>query len=109
MQGTAMGTKLSDYLAKSKAADTPEDTAVRDAFAASIALGLQFRDARVQRGLTQVELSERSGVSQADISRIERGVGNPTEATLQRLASVLDHRLQLIDHLRPSAAISMSA
>ena len=89
-----MGTKFSDYLAESKAADTPEDAALREAFAASITLGLQFRDARVQRGLTQVELSEKSGVSQADISRIERGAGNPTESTLQRLASVLGHRLE---------------
>ena len=91
-----MGTRFSDYLAKSKAADTPEDAALREAFAASITLGLQFRDARVQRSLTQVELSDMSGVSQADISRIERGAGNPTESTLHRLAAVLGHRLELV-------------
>jgi XRE family transcriptional regulator, regulator of sulfur utilization len=91
-----VGTKFSDYLAESKAADTPEDTALRAAFDARITLGLQFRDARVSRGLTQVELSERSGVSQADISRIERGAGNPTESTLHRLAFVLEHRLELV-------------
>jgi ribosome-binding protein aMBF1 (putative translation factor) len=104
-----MGTKFSDYLAKSKAADTPEDAALREAFAASIALGLQFRDARVERGLTQVELSEKSGVSQADISRIERGAGNPTESTLQRLASVLRYRLELVDNPRSTATVPMSA
>ncbi len=91
-----MGTKFSDYLAKSKAADTLEDAALREAFAASIKLGLQFRDARVKQGLTQVELSEKSGVSQADISRIERGAGNPTESTLHRLATALEHRLELV-------------
>jgi DNA-binding XRE family transcriptional regulator len=91
-----MGTKFSDYLAESKAADTPEDAALREAFAASIALGLQFKDARVEQGLTQVELSQTSGVSQADISRIERGAGNPTTLTLQRLSSVLGHRLELV-------------
>lgn len=91
-----MGTKFSDYLAESKAADTAEDAALRAAFAARITLGLQFRDARVSRGLTQVQLSEKSGVSQADISRIERGAGNPTESTLQRLASVLEYRLELV-------------
>jgi transcriptional regulator with XRE-family HTH domain len=42
------------------------------------------------------ELSEQSGVRQADISRIERGAGNPTEATLQRLASALEKRLELV-------------
>jgi ribosome-binding protein aMBF1 (putative translation factor) len=91
-----MGTKFSDYLAESKAVDTPEDTVLRDIVAARITLGLQFRDARVSRGLTQVELSEKSGVSQADISRIERGAGNPTESTLQRLAWVLEYRLELV-------------
>jgi transcriptional regulator with XRE-family HTH domain len=50
----------------------------------------------VARGLSQRELSERSGVRQADISRIERGAGNPTEATLQRLASALEKRLELV-------------
>jgi DNA-binding XRE family transcriptional regulator len=91
-----MGTRFNDYLASSKAADTSEDAAVRAAFAAGIALGLQFRDARVDRGLTQIELSEVTGISQADISRIERGAGNPTEATLQRLATALERRLELV-------------
>src|SRR6185437_7372359 len=87
---TAMGTKFSDYLAESKAAHTALDRALREAFAARITLGLQFRDARTAQGLTQAELSARSGVSQADISRIERGAGNPTESTFHRLAFVLN-------------------
>ena len=49
------------------------------------ALGLQFHDVRVAMGLTQKELAVRAGVPQADISRIERGAGNPTEATLQTI------------------------
>jgi DNA-binding XRE family transcriptional regulator len=91
-----VGSKFSDYLAESEAADTPEDTAVRAMFAAGIALGLQFRDARVSRGLTQAELSGLTGIPQADISRIERGAGNPTESTMQRLAHALNGRLQLV-------------
>jgi DNA-binding XRE family transcriptional regulator len=91
-----MGTKFSDYLAESGAADTPEDAAVRAMFAAGIALGLQFRDARVSRGLTQAQLSGLTGIPQADISRIERGAGNPTESTMQRLAHALSVRLQLV-------------
>lgn len=91
-----MATNFSDYLVESKAADTPEDAALRASLAARITLGLQFRDARVSRGLTQVELSQKSGVSQADISRIERGSGNPTESTLHRLATILEHRLELV-------------
>jgi DNA-binding XRE family transcriptional regulator len=91
-----MGTRFSDYLAESEVADTPEDAAVRAMFAAGIALGLQFRDARVSRGLTQAQLSGLTGIPQADISRIERGAGNPTESTMQRLAHALNGRLQLV-------------
>jgi XRE family transcriptional regulator, regulator of sulfur utilization len=91
-----MRTKFSDYLAVSKAADTPEDAALRRVFAQDITLGMQYHDARVARGLTQRQLSELAGVPQADISRIERGAGNPTEATLQRLAQALDRQLALV-------------
>jgi transcriptional regulator with XRE-family HTH domain len=37
-----------------------------------------------------------TGIPQADISRIEHGAANPTEATLQRLANAMDRRLALI-------------
>lgn len=43
-------------------------------------------DARIQAGLTQTQLSERSGISQADISRLEKGTRNPSLALLKRLA-----------------------
>ena len=91
-----MGTRFSDYLAESETADTPQEAAVRAMFAAGVTLGLQFRDARVARGLTQAELSGLTGIPQADISRIERGAGNPTESTLQRLAHALNSRLRLV-------------
>jgi len=41
-------------------------------------------------------ISELSGVPQADISRIERGAGNPTEATLERLDVALGRKLELV-------------
>lgn len=91
-----MGTKFSDWLAERETAETPGEAELRRRFAAAIVLGLQFRDARVARGLTQRELADLSGVRQADISRIERGAGNPTESTLQRLAAALDRRLELV-------------
>lgn len=34
-------------------------------------------DARKEKGMTQKELAEVTGISQADISRLERGTGNP--------------------------------
>ncbi|HEY1703356.1 MAG TPA: helix-turn-helix transcriptional regulator [Trebonia sp.] len=80
--------------ARNAAAETRGESELRRRFEAAIELGLQFRDARVARGLSQRELAERSGVRQADVSRIERGAGNPTEATLQRLAAALKQRLE---------------
>lgn len=91
-----MATRFEDWAAEREATETPGEAELRARFEAAIKLGLQFRDARVASGLSQRELSERSGVRQADISRIERGAGNPTEATLQRLAAALERRLELV-------------
>jgi len=91
-----VGTEFGAWAAEHEAAETPGEAESRNRFRAAIELGLQFRDARVARGLSQQELSARSGVRQADISRIERGAGNPTEATLQRLAHALEKRLELV-------------
>lgn len=91
-----MGTGFENWAAAREAAETSAEAELRRRFEAGIELGLQFCDARVARGLSQRDLSERSGVRQADISRIERGAGNPTEATLQRLASALEKRLELV-------------
>ncbi|RAX48537.1 XRE family transcriptional regulator [Arthrobacter sp. AQ5-05] len=63
---------------------------------AQLALGQGLAAAREPSGLTQPQLAQRSGVEQADISRIERGMGNPTRDTLIRLADALDMRLVLL-------------
>ena len=42
--------------------------------------------ARINSGLTQKELSERSGIRQSNISRIENGTAVPTLQTLFALA-----------------------
>ncbi|QZN85750.1 helix-turn-helix domain-containing protein [Cellulomonas sp. C5510] len=55
-------------------------------------LGAELRHAR---GLSQSALAERASVQQADVSRIERGLGNPTRDTLVRLADALGARLTL--------------
>jgi len=43
-------------------------------------------DARTSNNLTQKELSERTGIAQTEISRIENGTRNPSIKLLQRLA-----------------------
>jgi len=52
-------------------------------------------DARKQNNMTQKELAERSGIDQSDISKIERGVANPSLSTLKRLAEGMDTVLRL--------------
>ena len=51
--------------------------------------------ARAQAGLSQKELAERTGIDQSDISKIERGVANPSVATLERIAAALGGELSV--------------
>lgn len=51
--------------------------------------------ARKQANITQKELAERTGIYQADISKIERGLGNPSLSTLSRLAEGLGMELRI--------------
>ena len=52
-------------------------------------------DARINAGMTQVELSQKSGISQADISRLEKGTRNPGLNLLKRLAEAMDSTLSI--------------
>ena len=51
--------------------------------------------ARKKAGVTQKELAEKTGIYQADISKIERGLGNPSLSTLNRLAEGLGMELRI--------------
>ncbi len=64
-----------------------ESTGVSEADAVSAGrLGARVRDLRRGRGLTLEELAERSGVSRAMISKLERGEKNPTLVVAAKLA-----------------------
>ena len=52
-------------------------------------------DARKSAGLTQKQLSEKTGIAQADISKLENGNANPSLRTLRRLAGGLGMRLKV--------------
>ena len=52
-------------------------------------------DARIHAGLTQTELSKKTGISQADISRLENGTRNPSLALLKRLAEAMNMTLRI--------------
>ena len=52
-------------------------------------------DARNSVNMTQKELSERTGISQADISKIENGTRNPSLNLLKRLAEGMGMTLKI--------------
>ena len=52
-------------------------------------------DARKESGMTQKELSSITGISQADISRLEHGTGNPSIKTLKRVAKAFHLALKI--------------
>lgn len=51
--------------------------------------------ARNEEKLTQKALSERVGIDQSDISKLENGNANPTLKVLQRLADGLNKKLEI--------------
>lgn len=80
---------------KKKALNNPEIKAEYDALAPEYDLIQAMIDARVSQNLTQKELSELTGITQADISRIENGTRNPSLAMVKRIAAGLGMQLRL--------------
>ncbi len=52
-------------------------------------------NARLAKNLAQKELAERTGINQADISKIENGTRNPSLQLLQRIAEGMDMVLKI--------------
>ncbi len=94
-----MGTKFSDFMKELEEETRREGPA---AVAEAAAMDAQFKLAaelillRRMRGLTQRQLSGRSGIQQSEISRIEGGRANPTAATLAALARALGGELRIV-------------
>lgn len=52
-------------------------------------------EARTSQHLTQKELAKRTGINQADISKLENGTRNPTVNLLKRLADGMGMTLKI--------------
>lgn len=63
---------------------------------ANIMAGEAVLEARAKAGLSQKELSQLTGIDQSDISKIERGVANPSVSTLSRIATALGGELVVL-------------
>ena len=66
-----------------------------DALEPEFAIIQAMIDARRESGMTQKELSERTGIAQSDISKLENGNANPSIRTLQRLAAGMGMKLKI--------------
>lgn len=88
-----MGTNFDDFLAEQLR--DPEIKKEWDALQPQRAIIQAMIDARKESGLTQKELSERTGIAQSDISKLERGNANPSLRTLQRLAEGMGMKLKI--------------
>ena len=70
---------------------------VLEAFRAHYSLASQLIGLRKQSKLTQIDLAQQAAVNQSDISRLERGSGNLSQAALERIARVFGARIGFID------------
>jgi predicted transcriptional regulator len=66
-----------------------------DALEPEFSLMQAIIDARNAEGMTQKELSVRSGIAQGDISKIESGNANPSIRTLNRIANAMGKKLRI--------------
>ena len=88
-----MSTKFNDFLQEQL--QDPEFRKEYEALQPEHAVVQAIIDARKNAGLTQKELSERTGIAQGDISKLENGNANPSIRTLQRLAAALGMTLKV--------------
>ena len=88
-----MGTRFDDFL-KEQLKD-PDLKKEYEALQPEREIIRAIIEARKETGMTQKELSEKSGIAQGDISRIERGNGNPSIRTLQKIAAAMGKTVEL--------------
>ena len=88
-----MSTKFNDFLQEQL--QDPEFRKEYEALQPEHAVVQAIIDARKNAGLTQKELSERPGIAQGDISKLENGNANPSIRTLQRLAAAMGMTLKV--------------
>ena len=92
-EGEKMSVKFDDFLQEQLL--DPEFQKEYEALQPEKAIIQAIIDARRQSGLTQKELSERTGIAQGDISKLEKGNANPSLRTLQRLATGMGMKMKL--------------
>lgn len=75
--------------------EDPEFKAGWDAQAAEREVMHRIIEARIAEGMTQAELAVACGMKPANLCRLENGNGNPSVATLNRIARGLGRKLEI--------------
>lgn len=73
----------------------PEFVQAYEEIQPELAVMRAIADARAEQNLTQEQVSERTGIAQTEISRLENGTRNPSIRLLQRLADGLGYTLKV--------------
>ena len=61
----------------------------------NVVLGYKIRELRRNADLSQVELASKAGIDQSDLSKIEKGLANPSIKQINKVLSVLGQKLTL--------------
>ena len=80
---------LAEVIAAADHVDVKRVRARVDASLAVLTIAIEVRKARRSAGLTQAQLASKTGITQAEISRIEQGRYSPRLTTLYTLAREL--------------------
>lgn len=96
--------KLIQDIENEAQAEGPAAVAELRALDARFRLANELLTARQAAKLTQRQLADKTGVQQADISKIERGEVVPQITTMARLLEPLGRRLAVIEDHEPAAA-----
>lgn len=80
---------------KSELLEDPETKTAYDGLQPEYDIIQAMIEARKNQHMTQKDLSEATGITQADISRIENGTRNPSLEMVKRLAAGMGMRLKL--------------
>jgi ribosome-binding protein aMBF1 (putative translation factor) len=93
-----MATKFADFVREIEAeakAEGPEAVAQLETFRDHFRVGRKLAQARLAKKLSQKQVASQAKVDQGDLSKIERGLANPTFATLSAVALAVDYEIDV--------------
>ena len=94
--------KYSDY--KKQLEHDPEYLAAKEELRLAFDFGNAVLRARLKRGWSQTNLARQVGTKQANISRIEAGLANPTLELIRKVCKALDLEIEFYDTVKNKPA-----